>query len=261
MAVAEVTFLSRSLKRKVAFNAIIPGDSGDPRLPAAEGPFKTLYLLHGIFGNHTDWLTNSRIQMLAESRNLAVIMPAGDNAFYLDQTDRGDLYGQFVGQELVAATRAMFNLSHRREDTFIAGLSMGGYGAIRNGLLYYETFSRIAGLSSALITYQFENVDNLKQMLHVADRYYETTFGDLQKVAGSDKDPEALVDRLLDQGAELPGLYLCCGKDDFLLPQNRRFRDFLAERKVDFTYVEDAGDHDWAYWDRHIEHVLDWLPL
>src|SRR5690606_9197863 len=132
---AEVTFLSRSLKRKVAFNAIIPGDSGDPRLPAAEGPFKTLYLLHGIFGNHTDWLTNSRIQMLAESRNLAVIMPAGDNAFYLDQTDRGDLYGQFVGQELVAATRAMFNLSHRREDTFIAGLSMGGYGAIRNGLL------------------------------------------------------------------------------------------------------------------------------
>lgn len=262
MAVAQVHFLSQTLKRNVTFHAILPSDGGYPGdRRQGQGPFKTLYLLHGIFGNHTDWLHGTRIQKLAENKRLAVIMPSGDNSFYLDQHDRGDLYGEFIGRELVEQTRAMFNLSGRREDTFIAGLSMGGYGAIRNGLLYHETFGWIAGLSSALITYHFEHPENLKNMLHVADRYYESTFGELDKVAGSDKDPEALVRRVLDQGADMPNLYLCCGTEDFLLEPNRRFRDFLKGQGVDFTYVEGPGGHDWPFWDAYIEKVLDWLPL
>lgn len=262
MALAQVNFLSNALKRKVTFNAILPSDALSPYdQQERTGPWKTLYLLHGIFGDFTDWVHNTRIRLLAESRNLAVIMPSGDNGFYLDHAGRGDLYGEFIGRELVQATRAMFRLSDRREDTFIAGLSMGGYGAIRNGLHYHETFSHVAGLSSALITYHFENPDNLKHMLYLGDRYYEETFGDLEKVKGSDRDPEALVRRVLDKGAEMPNLYLCCGTEDFLLAQNRRFRDFLDAQGVAFTYVEGPGAHDWAFWDAYIEKVLDWLPL
>lgn len=262
MAVMEVQFLSRMLKGNVTFTAVIPTDGPDPNAPApVAGPFKTLYLLHGIFGHHSDWLHGTRIRQLAERKRVAVIMPSGDNSFYLDRPETGSLYGAYIGRELVEASRAMFHLSRRREDTFIAGLSMGGYGAILNGLLYHDTFGAIAGLSSALITYRFETAEGRKNLLPVADGYHEAIFGDLARVKGSDKDPEALVERLLDAGADLPKLYLCCGTEDFLLEENRRFRDFLAGRGVDFTYVEGPGGHDWAFWDAYIEKVLDWLPL
>jgi len=261
MAVTQVQYFSRALKRSVTFTALLPFDDPESGNWPEAGPFKTLYLLHGIFGTHTDWLYRTRIQVLAEQKRVAVVMPSGDNGFYLDHPDVGAMYGEFIGRELVEVTRALFPLSRRRDDTFIAGLSMGGYGAIRNGLHYHETFGWVAGLSSALITYHFENPENIKHMLHVGDRYYERTFGELDKVKGSDKDPEALVRRLLEKGADMPKLYLCCGTEDFLIEQNRRFRDFLTASGVDFIYEEGPGAHDWAFWDASIGKVLDWLPL
>ena len=111
--------------------------------------YKTLYLLHGIIGNCTDWLYGTRIQRYAEERDLAVVMPSGDNGMYLDQAV--DKYGQYIGQELVQFTRRTFPLSHKREDTFIGGLSMGGFGAMRNGLKYHDTFGAIISLSGAFV--------------------------------------------------------------------------------------------------------------
>ena len=130
-----------SLKRTITINAILPTDKFvRPGTPKPEKkPFKTLYLLHGIFGNYTDWVAGTRIQRWAQDNDLAVIMPSGENGFYVDHPGRGDqLYGEFIGQELVQFTRDLFHLSDKREDTYIAGLSMGGYGALRNGLKYAE---------------------------------------------------------------------------------------------------------------------------
>ena len=141
MAIIEVNFISKCLMRVVTFNAIIPVDKFGPQAENAEQkPLKTLYLLHGIFGNYTDWVNGTRIQAWAEANDLAVIMPSGENRFYLDDEKSGELYGEFIGKELVEFTRKLFPLSDKREDTFIAGLSMGGYGAIRNGLKYAENF-------------------------------------------------------------------------------------------------------------------------
>ena len=104
--------------------------------PTREGPWPTLYLLHGYTGNQVDWLYRSDIEKWAMQHGYAVIMPSGGNSFYLDNETTGERYGVFIGEELVEVTRKMFPLSHKREDTVIAGLSMGGYGAIRNGLRY-----------------------------------------------------------------------------------------------------------------------------
>ena len=151
MAIIEVNFISKCLMRVVTFNAIIPVDKFGPQAENAEQkPLKTLYLLHGIFGNYTDWVNGTRIQAWAEANDLAVIMPSGENRFYLDDEKSGELYGEFIGKELVEFTRKLFPLSDKREDTFIAGLSMGGYGAIRNGLKYAENFGCVIGLSAAL---------------------------------------------------------------------------------------------------------------
>ena len=228
---------------------------------AEQKPLKTLYLLHGIFGNYTDWVNGTRIQAWAEANDLAVIMPSGENRFYLDDEKSGELYGEFIGKELVEFTRKLFPLSDKREDTFIAGLSMGGYGAIRNGLKYAENFGCVIGLSAALVHDTWKDADNSAPIFTFRRNYYEAVFGEYDKVKGSDKDPKALLLKLKEEGRPVPKMYLCCGTEDGLVTANRDFRDFLNENGVDLTYVEGPGKHDWVFWDTYIKKVLDWLPL
>ena len=262
MAIIEVNFISKCLMRTVTFNAIIPVDKFGPQAENAEQkPLKTLYLLHGIFGNYTDWVNGTRIQALAEANDLAVIMPSGENHFYLDDEKSGELYGEFIGKELVEFTRKLFPLSDKREDTFIAGLSMGGYGAIRNGLKYAENFGCVIGLSAALVHDTWKDADNSAPIFTFRRNYYEAIFGEYDKVKGSDKDPKALLLKLKEEGKPVPKMYLCCGTEDGLVTANRDFRDFLNENGVDLTYVEGPGKHDWVFWDTYIKKVLDWLPL
>ena len=262
MAIIEVNFISKCLMRTVTFNAIIPVDKFGPQAENAEQkPLKTLYLLHGIFGNYTDWVNGTRIQAWAEANDLAVIMPSGENRFYLDDEKSGELYGEFIGKELVEFTRKLFPLSDKREDTFIAGLSMGGYGAIRNGLKYAENFGCVIGLSAALVHDTWKDADNSAPIFTFRRSYYEAIFGEYDKVKGSDKDPKALLLKLKEEGRPVPKMYLCCGTEDGLVTANRDFRDFLNENDVDLTYVEGPGKHDWVFWDTYIKKVLDWLPL
>lgn len=262
MAIIEVNFISKCLMRTVTFNAIIPVDKFGPQAENAEQkPLKTLYLLHGIFGHYTDWVNGTRIQAWAEANDLAVIMPSGENRFYLDDEKSGELYGEFIGKELVEFTRKLFPLSDKREDTFIAGLSMGGYGAIRNGLKYAENFGCVIGLSAALVHDTWKDADNSAPIFTFRRNYYETIFGEYDKVKGSDKDPKALLLKLKEEGRPVPKMYLCCGTEDGLVTANRDFRDFLNENGVDLTYVEGPGKHDWVFWDTYIKKVLDWLPL
>lgn len=265
MALLEVNFISSALMRTVSANVILPVDKilppGQP--PREEKPFQTLYLLHGIFENYTDWVTGTRIQRFAEEKNLAVVMPSGDNGFYVDHPN-GDRYGEFIGKELVEITRRMFPLSRKREDTFIAGLSMGGYGALRNGLKYAETFGYAAGLSSGFIldSVLSSTYDSPKEPSSVHGRqFYESVFGDLTKLKGSDCDVEALVKHRIDSQKPLPKIYLACGTEDFLLENNRVFHHFLQQEGVEHIYEEGPGSHEWDFWDRYIKRVIDWLPL
>lgn len=263
MALIQVNFMSKTLMRTVPVNVILPVDKlafpGEPEHDAR--PFKTLYLLHGIFGNYTDWVSGTKLQRWAEEKDLAVVMPSGDNSFYVDQPAAHNFYGEFIGRELVEMTRRMFPLSPRREDTFLGGLSMGGYGALRNGLKYHDTFGCIAGLSSATI------VDGIDQRTDDAPVFFhgrtfaERIFGDLSRVAGSDKDPAWLAAQLAAAGQPLPKIYLACGSGDALLEGNRRLRDALAAAGADLTYEEGPGGHEWDFWNREIKKVIDWLPL
>ncbi|WP_234118078.1 alpha/beta hydrolase [Clostridium hydrogenum] len=261
MAFLQVNFYSKCLKRLVNFNAVLPIDTIE--IPgtmeaAPKGPMRAMYLLHGYSGAQHDWICGSKIQELSLKHNIAVFMPSGDNSFYLDDTDMGALYGEFIGREFVEVTRKMFNLSDKREDTFIGGLSMGGYGAIRNGLKYADTFGRIIALSSALITYNIAGIpEDYKDP--VADyKYYTRVFGDLNKLIGSDKDPEAIAHSLKESGADIPQIYMACGTEDFLLNENRKFHSFLTSENIEHTYEEGPGIHDWTFWNEYIEKAIEW---
>ena len=144
MASITLSFHSEALERTVPLRALVPLEDA-PRVP-----MPAMYLLHGLYGSEQDWFQYTRVMLWARAKGLAVFCPAGENGFYVNQADTGEAYMRYVGEELPAFTRRLFPLSSRREDTFIAGLSMGGYGALNAGLTYPETFGKVAALSAAL---------------------------------------------------------------------------------------------------------------
>ena len=262
MAFIQMSILSKSLMRTVPVNVILPADKmvppGMPEPP--EKPFKTLYLLHGVFGSYIDWVNGTRIQRYADAHDLAVVMPSGDNAFYVDQPGGNNYYGEFVGKELVELTRRMFPLSRKREDTFIGGLSMGGYGALRNGLKYCENFGCVVSLSGALLVEGMEKRTNDDSYFLNRRDYAEACFGDLSKVVDSDMNPKYLVRQLKKEGRPIPRIYMACGDKDGLLPVNQDMAAFLKEQGVDVTFEIGPGSHEWDFWDTYIRRAIEWLP-
>jgi len=256
MALLRISYFSKCMRRETTFNAVLPVENRKESQGTLE-PLRALYLLHGYKGSHNDWIDCSPIRELSERYNLAVFMPAGEDRFYLDDEEKGEKWGEYVGIELVEFSRAMFPLSREREDTWIGGLSMGGYGAIRNGLKYAEQFGRIIALSSAIIPYTIANIQPGYQDGIEGYDYYRSVFGDLGRLLGSDKDPEALIVRLKETKSAIPRIYMSCGTEDFLLDVNRRFRDFLNQELVDHIYYEGPGGHTWEFWNETIEDALE----
>ena len=254
MALIQVNYLSQALFRTVPLNVILPVDRFDADenryLNGKERKYKTLYLLHGLLGNYTDWVSKTRIQKWAEEKDLAVVMPSGDNAFYLNSRTPWNDYGTFIGEELVEITRRMFPLSEKREDTFIAGLSMGGFGALRNGVVYSETFGYVAGLSAAV--HIFEDV---------SEKAENGLFDNKKAAAGTDKNPRVAVENMLSGKRRIPRFYMACGTKDELMQANVDFRDFLRTKGIEVTWDEEDYGHDWDFWDSQIRKVLEWLPL
>lgn len=256
-----MNYRSKTLKRNVSFNIILPMDSENGM---EHTPFKTLYLLHGLTDNHMSWVTNTRIQRWAMKHNMAVVMPSGENSFYINTPVPNSAYGDFgeyVGKELVEITRAMFPLSHKREDTFIAGLSMGGYGAARNGLKYSDTFGYIAVLSGALHFFEYD--PDWKDGDTIGEK---ACFGNLYDAIETDKNPRVIARALserakTDSDYQLPKVYVCCGTEDALLGANKSFAEYLKENGFDVTYEDGPGFHDWEFWDTYIEKVINWLPV
>lgn len=261
MAHLQCNFFSTSLLRTVDVTVIIPTDKFvfPPVKSEPIKEYKTLYLLHGIFGSHDDWINGTRIERWANDKNLVVVMPSGENMFYVDNPKANNNYGKFIGEELVDFTRKTFPLSHKKEDTFIGGLSMGGYGAIRNGLKYHDTFGAIVALSSALIL-DGVYASTYDEVNPIGNRsYYEAIFGNVDELKGSDKDYYALIEGI-DKN-ECPKIYMACGVDDGLLPANEQFHNYLTEKEIDHEYVTGPGNHEWDFWDTYIKKALDWLPL
>lgn len=266
MAVFQINFMAETLGRTVPLYVVLPTDKVYfPGMKKREEgrPYKTLYLLHGIIGNYTDWLYGTRIQRWAEEQDLAVVMPSGDNCFYLDQPWNCNFYGEFIGKELVEFTRKTFPLSHLQEDTYIGGLSMGGFGAMRNGLKYHKTFGRIIALSGAFILEQMllEKVETPRYPSE-SEEYKHSCFGpDLVAALESDRNPKILAKQLVDAGVEIPDIYMACGRDDTLFEQNQIFSDELNNLGIKHTFEVGAGAHEWDFWDAYLKKALEWLPL
>lgn len=219
--------------------------------PAALPP--VLYLLHGLSDDHTIWLRRTSVERYVAPLGLAVVMPQVHRSYYTDEA-YGSRFWTFLSEELPAVVHTFFRLSQRREDTFVAGLSMGGYGAMKWALREPERFAAAASLSGAL-----DIAGNTTQRVRPEDPMLtRRLFGD-EPVAGTDADLLHLVARA--DPAALPALRLWCGTEDGLLGANHTFHDACLKADLPVELHLGPGDHDWAYWDARISDVLAWLPL
>lgn len=262
MAILTCDYFSTARKGLVSLAVILPVDPppvGLDPVRYASGPFPTIYLLHGYTGNRNSWLYGVQVMDWAVRYGYAVVMPDGANRFYLDNEETDERYGEFVGVELVDATRRMFPLSTRREDTVISGISMGGFGAIRNGLRYADTFGAIIAHSSALITDEVAVMKPGSGNAIASYGYYRHTLGDPSKLLGSDKDPKHLAQACLQGGGQVPRMFVSCGTEDFLYPQNCDFHKHLQALGYPHTWWVQPGVHDFDFWNRSMQASMDWL--
>jgi putative tributyrin esterase len=256
MAHLRVDFFSDSLSLSTSMTVILPqqtrtqiGMTGQ----LADGPPPVLYLLHGLSDDDTTWLRRTSIERYVAPLGLAVVMPQVHRSFYTDEA-YGGRYWTFVAEELPQIVSSFFRVSDRREDTFVAGLSMGGYGAFKLALRQPERFAAAACLSGAV------HLSALRSGPARPDdpRMFERVFGD-GPIAGGSDDLFSLLDHA--DPAVLPDLYLSCGTEDPLYADNAAFGDACGRAGVEVTTSFGPGTHEWGFWDARISDVLAWLPL
>ncbi len=255
MAIFQANYYSEQLHRDVPFNVFLPIDDlrGET---LSDKPFPTVYLLHGLDGNYMNWMVNTSVTRQAKKHGFALVMPNGENSFYVDKEPNSNHFAAYIGDELVQATRRIFPLSNKRNETMICGFSMGGFGAMRLGMQYHETFGKIATISAAV---------HIFETWPVAEKYHEELwFGDYETAKKSEYNPRVLADALKEKNREdasvlLPRIYMTCGKSDGLLEANHIFYDHLMDSGFDVMFEEYEGIHSWDFVNERIGRVLDWM--
>jgi putative tributyrin esterase len=243
VALIRCDFLAETLGFETTMTVVLP--------PGTTAPPPVLYLLHGLGDNDSAWARHTPIERLAAARGLAVVMPQVHRSFYADEAV-GHRYWTFLTEELPAVAGSLFRISQAREDTFVAGLSMGGYGAFKWALRRPERFAAAAALSAPLDLAYLRETDDRPHIGEIMSRVF----------GGHESPGDDLVGLLGAAGpASLPSLLVRCGTEDHLIEHNRRFVAAAERAGVPLDAEFGPGAHVWDYWDAQLRTVLDWLPL
>jgi putative tributyrin esterase len=255
MALINCTFFSETLGFSTSMTVILPHYNQTlPGTISSRPKMKTLYLLHGLQDDHTAWIRQTAIERYVAPFGIAVVMPSVQRSFYTDMVF-GGAYETFVADELPRLARYYFPLSDAREDNFIAGLSMGGYGAFKLALNYPENYCAAASLSGVL---DLENAVNALPVEIKQD--FINIFGTTPSIHGTKHDLFYAAQCCKAEKKPIPRLYQCCGDQDYLYQHNIAFRDFTLNEGLSLTWREDAGfGHSWDYWDMGIQRVIKWM--
>ena len=251
MAFINLKFYSEALGMQTEVYVVIPQKQTNGEIgvttKAQDTKYKCLYLLHGLSDDHSIWLRRTSIERYASEYGICVVMPAAAKSFYTDMK-HGMKYYTFIAKELPCVIREFLNVSDKREDNFVAGLSMGGYGALKIGLRECDTFCAAAGLSPvAELQY-----DEWHRSLFVP------IWGENNFIPKED-NLFYLVEKQNDN-PNRPRLYIGIGTKDGLYPGVQRLKEKLEKLDYDFTYRESEGrDHTWDFWDEYIQYVLEWM--
>ncbi len=204
------------------------------------------------------WPLHTRIAELSEKYNLAVIMPSGENSYYLDRDDFFASYGKFIGEELVNKTRTLFPLSDKREDTFIGGFSMGGYGSLYNGLNNPDTFSKIITFAPSLELF-FKPDASYDDPFPKNKGYIEAHYGPMEKAYNTNKDIPWLIDEMKKNNVNFPEIFMRTGEDDPIRKTHAMLEEKYKEAGINYTAKIVPGAHEWDFINRNFEDAISWL--
>jgi S-formylglutathione hydrolase FrmB len=287
MILSTVSLHSQSLGKKTEVNVLLPANSG------ARKPFRVLWLLHGMGDDHSGWLRQSLIENLGEQYNMGLVMPNGDLGFYVDMAFGGD-YCTWIARELPEKLTALFPLSSRPEDNFIAGISMGGYGAFYIAMNNPEKFNTAASLSGPM---RIDWINAILTDRKLAETHASGNGGLVEREAKAYSESRGISELLVRSLMEMSGertirlfgamfgvnpvlagnrydLFYCarqlierksplrlmafCGEQDYHYSSNMLFSEFVKD-SLGYSLVRGEGAHTWEYWNRVIPLMLERL--
>lgn len=252
MAFIRLTYFSEALRKQTEVYVVIPQKSnqGEIGIGTAKGAdkYKCLYLLHGHSDDQSIWMRRTSIERYATDYGVCVVMPCGDRSFYTNLKYAMNYY-TFVSKELPDLICDMFQVSDKREDNFIAGNSMGGYGALKVALRESHRFCGAAALSP-VTDLKFIQQEGWMSLFHMI-------FGDTDEIPEEEQILPLLVEKKDDPNR--PRIFLGVGRSDFLYGDSVAFREKIETLDYDFTYRESEGEHNWAFWDEYIQYALKWM--
>ena len=252
MALFRIDHSSKAAGVNLPLNLILPNPAAVEEKELSS--FNILFLLHGLSDDASAWQRYTNIEILAREHGLVVVMPSAGRSFYADMAN-GQAYFSYLTEELPSLLAAAFRISRAREKTFIAGVSMGGYGAFKAAFLRPDLFAAACSLSGVLALNMLlapsDKVEN-QVLMHE----FDLLFGGLDCLPDSLHDPMRWLKDAAKNPAALPRLQAICGFDDDLLPLNRLFAQAAAHAALPLQYAEEPGKHDWIFWQKQIEKFI-----
>ncbi|HXQ70272.1 MAG TPA: alpha/beta hydrolase family protein [Pyrinomonadaceae bacterium] len=246
-----VRFQSKLVNATLPYNVILPPDYDTARATR----YPVLYLLHGLTGHYSDWATKTNIADYAAEYRLIVVMPEGNDGWYTDSaTLNTDKYESYILQELLPDVQQRYRTIEARYGRAIAGLSMGGYGAIKFGLKSPQTFAFAASMSGAFGVTRFTEKE-IPQLWQESVKLFGPAGSDTRKA----NDLFEIIGKLTTaRVSSLPYFYFDCGTEDspLIFPYQRELSALMFEKKIPHEYRELPGDHSWGYWDSQVQEIL-----
>jgi S-formylglutathione hydrolase FrmB len=249
MALLRIDHVPETVQLNLPLYMILPDPHNIRELPLSQR--KVLYLLHGLSDDGSAWQRYTSIETLASAYGLVMVMPSVGRSFYADQPN-GQRYFAYLTEELPQYLADVFGLRPKREDTLIAGNSMGGYGAFKAAFAFPQRYAAAASFSGAL-SLEFVRMHPDDPRRHE----FSFLFGDLEKLSGSIHDPAAWFSKAAENPGLLPRLFVYCGRQDDLFPVNQMVHSALQKLHIPVSYFEEDAGHVWPYWDRQIGHFLE----
>lgn len=261
---------SYALDKMTPLNIYLPYD--DNRRFGVDKKQKTLILLHGLEGNYSYWNRYTSVERYAQTRNIALVMPDAEMSMYADMKC-GQKYATYIGEELPKILNEMFRINTDRENLYIAGLSMGGYGAVRFALSHPETFGKCASFSGALMLGGKEHLEELRnykepentgeyiEMDEINRSMYYAAIGAYGETLEykPENDVLWLAQKAVESKAQLPEMLMTCGTEDFLYEINLRYSAEFEKLGVKHKLETWSGVHNWLFWEESIKKYIDFF--
>lgn len=256
MGLMHFSFLPQSLGFHTNVNIILPHDSS-----MKSEPYKLLYLLHGGGGNSQDWIRYTSIERYAEENNIAVVMPeVGSQSFYTDMV-HGYKYYTYITEELPIVLNCFLPISDKKEDRFVAGISMGGYGAYKWTFDKPEYFAAAGNFSGFSFIDELlkEDLGSLSEEDKLGEKgICQLVWGSYENMLGSKSDTRYMVNNAVKNNLDLPRMFAAMGTEDFSYKHGLRYLEFMKDNGIDVEYKEIPGGHEWKVWDTAVNTFIKW---